>query len=100
MFIVPVRPHFLQGHVWREICVDDDATHRVGALDDSLRRYQANAVRQRVYADKPGHIVPPILQGIGIKFCRLVEKSAEQRCSAISLGGEPLRSGLRLLRCP
>jgi hypothetical protein len=37
-------------------------------------------------------IVAPILQGIGIKFCRLVKKSAEQRCSPVSLGGNPLRS--------
>ena len=68
MFIDPIRPHFFQGHVWREICIDDDATHRVGALDDRLRRYEPNAVRQRVYADKPGYVVPPILQGVGIKF--------------------------------
>jgi hypothetical protein len=37
MLIDPSGPHFLQGHVGREICIDDDTTHRVGALHDSLR---------------------------------------------------------------
>ena len=64
---------------------------------DDIRR---DSVGQCIDTDQPGYIVPPILHGIGIQFCRLVQKPAEQRGSRLPLGGKPLGPDLRMLRCP
>ena len=100
VFADPVLSHLMQCHVRREIRVDDDANHRVGGLHDFWRGEKANSVGQPVNPNEAGDVVAAGLQSIGIEFCRLIEKPAEQGGSGVPLRREPLRSGLRVLRHP